>query len=293
MRKPWVAVLLSCLVITSCSPPAPAPAIDVNALSAPIKNRKKSKIMILGTFHFKDGGYDSYKPRFSVNIKSPERQAEVEALVQLLAEFKPTKVAIESKAERQAFHDSLYHAYRQQQYMLGENEIYQVCYRLAAAMGHEKLYTIDAPARGFDEEINLDSFAQAHQQHYADTVYGKLLFELYAKDDSLASVHPLRTTLAYQNNPDRLMLGLGHYLIGDFKASADGLYPGPDGSTYWWNRNLRIFANILKLAATSSEERVFVLIGAGHLQILRLLALACPEIEFVDVFELLKENGRN
>ncbi|MBP8116068.1 MAG: hypothetical protein KAY50_11985, partial [Chitinophagaceae bacterium] len=85
-------------------------------------------------------------------------------------------------------------------------------------------------------------------------------------------VLPLRTTLAYQNNPERLRLGLGHYLIADFKVGANGYFPGADGSTYWWNRNLRIFSNILRLAAQSKEERIFVMIGAGHLPILPFLA---------------------
>lgn len=261
---------------------------DVYSLSAPLKNQKKPKVMILGTFHFNDGGNDAYKPRYSVNIKSPERQAEVKELVQFLAKFKPTKVAIESMPHRQKFHDSLYTEFINKRYEPGENEIYQLCYRLAAAMGHKKLYNIDAPARGFEAEINTDSFAVAnHQEQYLDSTYLKMFFSLYAKDDSLKSVLPLRVTLAYQNNPERLQLGLGHYLVADFKVGTNGYYPGADGSTYWWNRNLRIFSNILRLAAESKDERILVMIGAGHLQILRLLALACPEIEFVDAYDYL------
>ncbi|MGB5007917.1 MAG: DUF5694 domain-containing protein, partial [Ferruginibacter sp.] len=210
--------------------------------------------------------------------------------LQILAKYKPTKVTIESMPERQKFHDSLYNEFINGRYEPGENEIYQVSYRLAAMMGHKKVYTIDAPARGFDDEMNTDSFAIVHhQQKYADTVYSNMFFALYAKDDSLKSVLPLRTSLAYQNNPERLRLGLGHYLLGDFKVSADGYYPGADGSTYWWNRNLRIFSNILQLAASTNEERIFVMIGAGHLQILRLLAMACPEIDFVDAYDYLKQ----
>jgi hypothetical protein len=262
---------------------------DVNALATPIKNQKKSKVMILGTFHFNDGGHDEYKPKFSVNIKSEKRQQEVKELLQILEKFKPTMVTIENKPERQKFHDSLYNEFINKRYEPGPNEIYQVCYRLAAMMGHKKLYTIDAPARGFEDEINVDSFAVVHQQQqYADSLYSKMFFALYARDDSMKSILPLRTSLAYQNDPERLRLGLGHYLIGDFKVAAEGHYPGADGATSWWNRNLRIFSNILRLAAASKEERIFVMIGAGHLQILRFLAMACPEIEFVDAYDYLK-----
>lgn len=262
---------------------------DINALAAPFKDQKKTKVMILGTFHFNDGGNDSYKPKFSVNIRSEKRQQEVKELLLILAKFKPTMVTIENKPERQKYHDSLYNEFLNKRYEPAANEIYQVCYRLAAMMGHKKLYTIDAPAREFENNINVDSFAVVHhQQQYADSLYSKMFFALYAKDDSMKSILPLRTSLAYENNPERLRLGLGHYLVGNFKVGADGYYPGADGATYWWNRNLRIFSNILRLAATSKEERIFVMIGAGHLQILRLLAMSCPEIEFIDAYDYLK-----
>lgn len=262
---------------------------DIEALSAPIKSQKKSKVMILGTFHFNDGGYDSFKPKFSVNIRSEQRQKEVNELLQLLSKFNPTKVAIESMPPRQQFHDSLYTEFLNDRYKPGENEIYQIAYRLAGMMHHKKLYPIDAPAREYITTLNVDSLILAnHQEKYSDSIYSDLFFAMYAKEDSLKSILPLKSMLAYTNNPERLQLGLGHYLIGDFKVGADGYYPGPDGATAWWNRNLRIFSNILQLAAESNEERIFVLIGAGHLQILRFLALSCPEIEFVDAYDFLK-----
>jgi hypothetical protein len=261
---------------------------DMKTISAPFNAQRKPKVMILGTFHFNDGGHDQYKPKYAVNIKSGKRQQEIKQLLEILARYRPTKVAIESMPQRQRFHDSLYKEFIWKQYEPGENEIYQVCYRLAGMMGHPGVYCIDAPPRRY-ESINADSFAVVHhQEHYFDSVYGKLFMSLYAKDDSLISVLPLKASLAYENNPERLRLGLGHYLIGGIKIAADGQYPGADDATSWWNRNLRIFSGILRLAAASKEERIFLMIGSGHLQILRFLAMACPEIEFVDVYDYLK-----
>lgn len=262
---------------------------DINTLSAPIIAQKKSKVMILGTFHFNDGGNDAYKPKYSINVKSEKRQEEVKELLQILVKFNPTIVAIESMPARQKFHDSLYSEFLNNRYIPGENEIFQVSYRLAKMMNHSKLYTIDAPARAYNIEIDEDSLVTAnHQEKFRDTIYNKLFFSLYATEDSLKSTLTLKTMLAYTNNPERLRLGLGHYLIGNIKVGADGYYPGADGATAWWNRNLRIFSNILQLAAESDEERIFVLIGAGHVQILRYLAMSCPEIEYVDVYDYLK-----
>lgn len=131
---------------------------DFNALVAPFNSQKKSKVMILGTFHFNDGGHDAFKPRFTVDIRSVKRQTEVGELVALLAKFKPTKVAIESMPQRQKFHDSLYTEFINKRYAPGENETYQVSYRLAALMRHKKVYNIDAPPGRFSDGIGRRKF---------------------------------------------------------------------------------------------------------------------------------------
>jgi len=261
---------------------------NIDALAAPIKNQKKSKVMILGTFHFNDGGNDAYKPKFSMDINSEKKQQEVQELLQILVKFNPTKVAIESMPDRQTFHDSLYSEFLNNRYKPGKNEIYQVGYRLAKMMKHSQLYPIDAPAREYNIEIDEDSLVLTnHQEKYKDKIYNNLFFSIYEKENSLKIILPLKVISFYTNVPERLRLGLGHYLIGNIKVSADGYYPGADGATAWWNRNLRIFSNILQLAAESNEERIFVMIGAGHLQILRFLAMSCPEIEYIDAYDYL------
>jgi hypothetical protein len=245
--------------------------------------------MALGTFHFKDAGLDGYKPKFPVNILSEKRQQEVEELVDRLAAFKPTKIAIEWKKEKdQPFVDSLYGEYLAGRYKLGQNEIYQVCFRLAKKLGHKKLYCVDTNARWFEGVPDEDAFAQKHGlQKYADTTYSVLYKKLYEMDDSLKTVQTLREHLLYANSPERLQIGHGHYLIGSFKYAAEGEYPGADNTTGWYNRNLRILANVLQLAE-SEDERIFLLIGAGHLPIIKHAASSTPEIKYVEVSEYLK-----
>lgn len=283
-------ILLAILLITGACVHAQSVDKTIDLLSAPIKNIAKPKVMLLGTFHFRDAGNDAYKQKYSVNIQSSKRQEEVKELVNILAAFKPTKIAIESMPARQPFHDSLYNEFRNGRYQLGDNEIYQVAYRLALKMGHQRVYCSDAARRDYDPKFNADSFATAHHQdNYLESSYGDLFMAVYSKEDSIRSTWPIKKSLAYENNPERLRFGLGHYLIGGVKVAADGAYPGADRTTGWFNRNLRIFANILQLAVTSKDERVLLLIGSGHVQILRYLALSCPEIEFVDAYEYLKK----
>ena len=61
----------------------PAPTVDV---------------VLLGTFHFRDAGLDDYKPQHVVDISSPERQKQVEEVVNRLASFAPNKIALEVRA---------------------------------------------------------------------------------------------------------------------------------------------------------------------------------------------------
>ena len=41
----------------------------------------RAKVMILGTFHFADAGLDGYRPKHEVDVRSPERQQELEQLL--------------------------------------------------------------------------------------------------------------------------------------------------------------------------------------------------------------------
>ncbi|NUN99164.1 MAG: transglutaminase domain-containing protein [Saprospiraceae bacterium] len=254
-----------------------------------LRQGEKPQLMILGTFHFKDSGLDGYKPKFSVNILSEKRQQEVDDLVNRLAAFKPTKIAIEWKKEKdQRFVDSLYGEYLAGRYQLGQNEIYQVCFRLGKKLGHKQLYCVDTQARWFEDVPEEEPFAKQYGlQKYADTTYGTLYQKLYETDDSLKTVTTLREHLLYVNSPERLQIGHGHYLTGSFKYAAEGEYPGADNATGWYNRNLRILANVLQLAE-SPGDRIFLLIGAGHLPIIKHAATATPEIKYVEASEYLK-----
>src|ERR671922_18561 len=57
--------------------------------------RPTAKIMLLGTFHFHDPGLDAHRPKFTLDVFSERRQREIADVVERLAAFAPTKVAVE------------------------------------------------------------------------------------------------------------------------------------------------------------------------------------------------------
>ncbi|NND59426.1 MAG: hypothetical protein HKN49_04085 [Gammaproteobacteria bacterium] len=111
--------------------------------------------------------------------------------------------------------------------------------------------------------------------------------QLYAWEDKQKLGTTLQQFLLFLNSPERVRLGHGHYLVGGFKAATAEAYPGADNLSGWWyNRNLRIFANVLQLVR-DADERVLLIIGAGHLPILHHAATTSPEVTLVDVADVL------
>ena len=81
----------------------------------------------------------------------------------------------------------------------------------------------------------------------------------------------------------------GRYLIVNFEIGDDTTYPGVDSRTAWFNRNLRIFANLQRLVE-SEHERIVLIVGAGHLALLRHAVLASPQFELVELAHVLGSN---
>lgn len=80
------------------------------------------------------------------------------------------------------------------------------------------------------------------------------------------------------NDPEYIRRSLGNYLVGHFKyASFSNDYIGADFETgRWFNRNLRIFRNIQRIE-TEPSDRILVIFGAGHQNLLNYLFECSPE----------------
>jgi hypothetical protein len=109
---------------------------------------------------------------------------------------------------------------------------------------------------------------------------------LYRADDSLKTVQTLLETFLYINSPERLAVGHGHYLVGPMLLGPLGEYFGADVQTAWYNRNLRITSNLTRLVR-SPEDRILVIIGAGHVPIIRHALSSFPGVRLVEVSEVL------
>ena len=247
-----------------------------------------AKLLILGTFHFKDAGLDEYKPEVDVDIMSAERQEELAALLDRLAAFNPTKILIEVKQDRQSEFDDRYAGFREGGYEIGANEIYQVGFKLAKRLGHEKVFAVDVLGRSYPDIPDPEEYARENgQADLLESDWHDRYTALYRFGDHLKARSTLIDHLLYLNSDERLRIGHGHYVLRDLALGRDDEYPATDSLIGWWyNRNLRIYSNVLRVMEPG--DRLLLLIGAGHVPIIRHAAQTSPEIDLIDVSEVLE-----
>lgn len=286
------------LVLALAAAPSPAraqePSLDLEAFSA---HPPMAEVLLIGTFHFRDAGHDGYRPEVDVDILAADRQQELREVLDRISErFAPTKIALEADGEWAArMTASEYPAYLRGELVdLGPNEVYQVGFRLGRELGHRQLHYIDADGRYYPGiPYNVFAYAREYaeehgQESLLESPWEERYTALYRHGDLAKATETLRETWLRMNDPERVMATHGHYLLGRIALGDQEEYPGADLVTGWWfNRNLRIFANVRRIAEPG--DRILVLIGAGHLPILRQSFDASPEFELIEVADILDE----
>ncbi len=259
--------------------------------------RQPIPVLLLGAFHFGYPNLDGHKTDSSkyIDVKSLVRQKEMEELAAVIMRFKPTRVYVESSDE--GWIDSLYAAYRNGQYKLGRNEIFQLGFRVAGLAGHKKVYSVDTwPfSSEFGEKYPWIDSLWSHNTP-VDSVRDQYWAAKYKSWYDAGDAQELNLTMLenFLNmaEPATLQRMHGHYLASGFNTAEEvngNGQQGPDALSIWWyNRNLRIFNNILR-TKPGPEDRILVLFGNGHMPILRHCFYSSPEFRVVELKTLLKK----
>jgi len=110
----------------------------------------------------------------------------------------------------------------------------------------------------------------------------------FRNEKSLFNTGGILAKLKNLNSEEGIKRGLGDYLIGIFKYETEQNNQfGPDFVTSrWFNRNLRIFRNIQRTNATP-KDRILVIYGAGHMNLLNIFFESSPEYKLLDVNDYL------
>ena len=237
------------------------PLVALLALSicSHAQTNARPEILVVGTYHMANPGRDVVNMQAD-DVLAPKRQQEIAQLIEVLKKFHPTRIAIEADvgSERVA---KQYSDYLAGNYALTRNEIDQLGYRLAKELGHRAVYPVD---EGGDFPYKrLANYAKANGlEPQFNAVQSSWGAETKALDDFLHS-HTVLETFEYMNSDAAAAKGVASYYacvpIGDPED-----YAGPDLLAAWYQRNIRIYHNIVKLI-DSPNDRILVIYGAGHL----------------------------
>jgi hypothetical protein len=252
-----------------------------------VVSAQEVKVLTLGTFHFGFPNLDIKKidKENQIDVLAPEYQDEISDIVSRIAEFRPTIIAIEVSPKQQARTDSLYKEYLAGNYALGRSEHEQIGFRLAKLFKLEKLYCTNDWGR-LPDAINEVVYGQdsVENQKFMDFFYNNPDSLVFYERAHVFKTDGILEELRQCNNEEHLRKDLGNYLTSIFKyQTEEAPFFGVDFTTGWWfNRNLRIFRNIQRIP-TKSGDRILVIYGSGHMNILNLLFDASPEYEFIRI----------
>ena len=235
-------------------------AIPVASLA---QSGPRPEILVLGTYHMSNPGHDIHNIQAD-DVLSPRRQREIAQLIQVLKRFHPTKIAIEAEVGSQRVGQE-YSDYLAGKYTLSRNEIDQIGYRLAKELGHRVVYPVDEG--GEFPWKRLVNYAKANGlAEKFDSLDSSMSAQVREQSDFLRS-HTVLEMLEYMNSDAMAAGGVAlYYALVRYGDPFD--YAGPDLLAAWYQRNIRIYHNIVALI-NSPNDRILVIYGAGHLGWLR------------------------
>lgn len=241
---------------------------------------QKAQIFILGTYHFDPSGDDFINFKTS-NIFSHEKQEEIIRVVEKLKEINPSKIAVEESFKWDRVLNNSYRQYCSDNYSLLRHEMQQLGFRLAKIMNHEKIYAINEELElPFEEAMD---YAKELEPYFYDSFIRKTN-EMDRNVDNLQKTATVENILKYLNDSE--WIERNHSLYVDFASIGAGdNYCGAKVLSAWYERNIRIFGNLKRIA--NWGDRILVIYGAGHTAILSELVRASSNMELGDIRKYL------
>ena len=246
---------------------------------------QRPTLLVLGVGHLDNPGLDVINIKVD-DVLTVTRQAQIAAVVEQLAAFQPTHVAVEWSLQGQSALDARYRDYRAGQHALTRDEIDQLGLRLAAKLGMNRVHAVDwsENSPGDRQDYDWMSYGKSHGQQ-------ALIAAIIDPARNIGFV-PLGTqsigTWFLQLNHYEVMSS-NHRMYFDLASVGDERkQPGASWVGTWYGRNLRIFNNLVRLT-DRPQDRILAIYGAGHAYLLRQFATESGAFRLVDVDSVLKE----
>lgn len=241
-----------------------------------------ARIMVVGTYHMANPGQDLHNMEAD-DVLAPARLAQIRAVVDALAEFEPTLVAVEWPAE---LTDERFTKYLADELEPSRNEVVQLGFRLAEQAGLEQVHGIDA--EGQFPYAAVQEWAEENGRADELAALNAEVAERVEKMQNMQSTETIGEILREENEPDSTAWGHGFYMrLLEFGDPED--QPGAQLLAKWAERNYLICARLLQ--AVKPGDRGVVFYGAGHNYYLRRCAIDTPGVELVEANDWLPSGG--
>jgi Family of unknown function (DUF5694) len=249
----------------------------------------KINVILLGSFHY-GATSDRNSTKFP-DLFSAKRQAELDSLVQQLAAARITKIFVEGEVREQANMDKLLAKYLSGAALdtvTARDEIVQIGFRAAKRLDLTTVRCVDVK-----QELPYDAMDKFERESAQDTTLkSPPFFDIpWPFADTTRTLRLSRTSLpAYYiglNDTYRRQANLYDYLHYAMAYGRGKDYTGVDFTTSWYNRNLKIYANILR-ELQPTDSTILVLFGASHTNMLRQFFTDHPSFHVVDLAEVLR-----
>lgn len=250
--------------------------------------KERAQVLVVGTFHFNYPGLDELKTEESdkIDVLKEPKKSEVTELVEFIKKFRPTKIAIE--AHPGYSWNEKFKAYKVGEHRDKRGERYQLAMRIGNDLNIDTLYTVDASTLSSDLHKRDSLFYQSLTSKIdweLEDPYWNAAKKYFNYREKQMKPTKILDVIKNMNTREGHNTNFGLYLTGAF-ATGDG--QGADYLSMWWyNRNARIFANIVNITE-SPEDRILVIFGNGHASILRQFFEASPQYDFIE-FSSLEE----
>ena len=264
------------------------------------QQNEKVEIMLVGFAHLSQ----MQNGTEAASMFNPKKQQELEKITAKIAQFQPDAIMVELTPQEQQWADSLYKLYQNDKLDLkmfeyGAGETYQVGFRLANKLNLDHVYGIDfnsSTSQNLLKEGDHFEYFQEQLKKLQQTSrpLGKQVMEnsLSLYDFTKKINEPEMLDLSY-----RAVFNFPAYVLnGDFDKdginyrelnSEEKRYAGAEYISLFFDRNIKIYSNILNTQLQTGSKRIYVMMGQAHIGILKDLLEDNPNYEIVDALAYL------
>lgn len=227
--------------------------------------------LFVGSYHMNNPGRDVHNTRAD-DVLAPERQREIAEVARLLERYRPTKIMVEADPSSQPRLDAAFADSCTGKRPMKGDEREQLGFRIACARRLGGVIAVDWNDLGPMRDEDSIDYPKAIERNGQQAQYAearRIGKEVNAQDQRTLDNGTVRDMLVRLNSPEWLRANARAYFrIGLFGSADDPA--GANWDMLWYGRNLAIFNNIVR--HTAPGDRVLVVYGAGHGNLLRQLA---------------------